>query len=108
LLIEQQGWLGKREFDRRQPSCHYNLHIQPACGGRDYVLFLEKLIMLCCRYSSRKLGLLPALDKRQARQYDTLRIVPNAYTPHILHANGGEPHDEYNTLHRPAQTNAAV
>lgn len=36
LLIQQQGWLGLREYDRRQPACHYNLHIQPACGGIDY------------------------------------------------------------------------
>jgi ribosomal protein L1 len=26
-----------REYDKkRQPSCHYNLHIQPASGGLDY------------------------------------------------------------------------
>lgn len=25
-----------RESDARQPACHYNLHIQPACGGQDY------------------------------------------------------------------------
>jgi hypothetical protein len=25
-----------REYDARQPACHYNLHIQPACGGLDY------------------------------------------------------------------------
>jgi hypothetical protein len=36
LLIQQQGWLGMREYDARQPACHYNLHIQPACGGPDY------------------------------------------------------------------------
>ena len=36
LLIEQRGWLGMREYDKRQPACHYNLHIQPACGGLDY------------------------------------------------------------------------
>jgi hypothetical protein len=36
LLIQQQGWLGMREYDGRQPACHYNLHIQPACGGLDY------------------------------------------------------------------------
>jgi hypothetical protein len=36
LLIKQQGWLGMREYDARQPACHYNLHIQPACGGLDY------------------------------------------------------------------------
>ena len=36
LLIQQQGWLGIREYDARQPACHYNLHIQPACGGLDY------------------------------------------------------------------------
>jgi hypothetical protein len=36
LLVEQHGWLGMREFDKRQPSCHYNLHIQPASGGLDY------------------------------------------------------------------------
>jgi hypothetical protein len=35
-LIQQQGWLGMREYDTRQPACHYNLHIQPACGGLDY------------------------------------------------------------------------
>jgi hypothetical protein len=36
LLIRQQAWLGMREYDSRQPACHYNLHIQPACGGPDY------------------------------------------------------------------------
>ena len=36
LLIQQRGWLGMREYDKRQPACHYNLHIQPACGGLDY------------------------------------------------------------------------
>ena len=36
LLIQQQGWLGMREYDARQPASHYNLHIQPACGGPDY------------------------------------------------------------------------
>ncbi|HEX6776643.1 MAG TPA: hypothetical protein VF099_00505 [Ktedonobacterales bacterium] len=36
LLIQQQGWLGMREYDKRHPACHYNLHIQPACGGLDY------------------------------------------------------------------------
>lgn len=36
LLIEQQVWLGIRELDSRRPSSHYNLHIQPACGGQDY------------------------------------------------------------------------
>ncbi len=36
LLIEQQAYLGTREYDTRHPSCHYNLHIQPACGGLDY------------------------------------------------------------------------
>lgn len=36
LLIQQRGWLGIREYDRRDPACHYNLHIQPACGGLDY------------------------------------------------------------------------
>ncbi len=36
LLIPLQGWLGMREYDARQPACHYNLHIQPACGGLDY------------------------------------------------------------------------
>lgn len=36
LLIQLQGWLGMREYDSRQPACHYNLHIQPACGGLDY------------------------------------------------------------------------
>lgn len=36
LLIQQQGWLGMREYDRRQPASHYNLHIQPVCGGQDY------------------------------------------------------------------------
>ena len=36
LLIEQQAWLGMREYDARRPACHYNLHIQPACGGPDY------------------------------------------------------------------------
>jgi hypothetical protein len=25
-----------REYDTRHPACHYNLHIQPACGGLDY------------------------------------------------------------------------
>lgn len=36
LLIQQRGWLGMREYDKRQPACHYNLHIQPICGGMDY------------------------------------------------------------------------
>lgn len=36
LLIPQQIRLGMREYDTRQPACHYNLHIQPACGGLDY------------------------------------------------------------------------
>jgi hypothetical protein len=36
LLIQQQAWLGMREYDARHPSSHYNLHIQPACGGLDY------------------------------------------------------------------------
>lgn len=36
LLLEQKGWLGIREYDRRRPACHYNLHIQAACGGPDY------------------------------------------------------------------------
>src|SRR5436305_5985968 len=36
LLIQQHGWLGMREYDARHPACHYNLHIQPACGGLDY------------------------------------------------------------------------
>ena len=36
LLIQQQAWLGLREYDARHPACHYNLHIQPACGGLDY------------------------------------------------------------------------
>jgi hypothetical protein len=36
LLIQQQAWMGMREYDARQPDCHYNLHIQPACGGLDY------------------------------------------------------------------------
>ena len=36
LLIQQQAWLGMREYDARHPACHYNLHIQPACGGLDY------------------------------------------------------------------------
>ena len=36
LLIKQQAWLGLREYDARHPACHYNLHIQPACGGLDY------------------------------------------------------------------------
>jgi len=36
LLIEQQACLGAREYDTRHPACHYNLHIQPACGGLDY------------------------------------------------------------------------
>ena len=36
LLIQQQARLGMREYDARQPACHYNLHIQPACGGLDY------------------------------------------------------------------------
>lgn len=36
LLVQQQVWLGMREYDARQPACHYNLHIQPACGGLDY------------------------------------------------------------------------
>jgi hypothetical protein len=36
MLIPQHVWLGMREYDARQPACHYNLHIQPACGGLDY------------------------------------------------------------------------
>jgi hypothetical protein len=36
LLVQQQAWLGLREYDARQPTCHYNLHIQPVCGGPDY------------------------------------------------------------------------
>jgi len=36
LLIEQQACLGAHEHDARHPACHYNLHIQPACGGLDY------------------------------------------------------------------------
>jgi hypothetical protein len=36
LLVQQQGWLGMREYDKRSPACHYNLHIQPASGGQDY------------------------------------------------------------------------
>lgn len=36
LLIQQQGWLGLREDDAYQPASHYNLHVQPACGGPDY------------------------------------------------------------------------
>ncbi len=36
LLIEQQAYLGTREYDKRHPASHYNLHIQPACGGLDY------------------------------------------------------------------------
>lgn len=36
LLVQQQARLGMREYDSRQPACHYNLHIQPACGGLDY------------------------------------------------------------------------
>jgi hypothetical protein len=36
LLIQQHAWLGMREYDARQPACHYNLHIQPAYGGLDY------------------------------------------------------------------------
>jgi hypothetical protein len=36
LLIQQQAWLGMREYDARHPACHYNLHIQPTCGGLDY------------------------------------------------------------------------
>lgn len=36
LLIRQQARLGMREYDRRQPACHYNIHVQPACGGLDY------------------------------------------------------------------------
>ena len=36
LLIQQQAWLGMREYDTRHPACHYNLHIQPVCGGPDY------------------------------------------------------------------------
>jgi len=36
LLIQQHAWLGVREYDARHPACHYNLHIQPACGGLDY------------------------------------------------------------------------
>ncbi len=36
LLVQQQGWLGLREYDKRKPASHYNLHIQPAAGGLDY------------------------------------------------------------------------
>jgi hypothetical protein len=36
LLVQQQGWLGMQEYDKRQPASHYNLHIQPAAGGQDY------------------------------------------------------------------------
>ncbi|HLV99030.1 MAG TPA: hypothetical protein VKT82_10160 [Ktedonobacterales bacterium] len=36
LLVQQHGWLGMREYDKRQPASHYNLHIQPASGGQDY------------------------------------------------------------------------
>ena len=36
LLVQQQARLGTREYDSRHPACHYNLHIQPACGGLDY------------------------------------------------------------------------
>jgi hypothetical protein len=25
-----------REFDKRQPACHYNLHVRPVCGDSDY------------------------------------------------------------------------
>ena len=36
LLIKQQAYLGTRECDKRHPASHYNLHIQPSCGGLDY------------------------------------------------------------------------
>ncbi|TMD65060.1 MAG: hypothetical protein E6I91_10430 [Chloroflexi bacterium] len=36
LSIHQRAWLGVRERDSRQPPSHYNLHVQPACGGPDY------------------------------------------------------------------------
>lgn len=36
LFIPLQARLGMREYDSRQPACHYNLHIQPLCGGLDY------------------------------------------------------------------------
>jgi hypothetical protein len=36
LLVQQHGWLGMREYDKRHPASHYNLHIQPATGGQDY------------------------------------------------------------------------
>ncbi len=36
LLVKLQARLGMREYDTRQPACHYNLHIQPAGGGQDY------------------------------------------------------------------------
>jgi hypothetical protein len=36
LLIHQRAWLSLCECDQRHPPHHYNLHIQPACGGQDY------------------------------------------------------------------------
>ena len=36
LLIHQRAWLSLCERDKRDPPHHYNLHIQPACGGQDY------------------------------------------------------------------------
>jgi|SRR5579859_1431419 len=36
LLIHQRAWLSQCERDKRHPPHHYNLHIQPACGGQDY------------------------------------------------------------------------
>ena len=36
LLIHQRAWLSLCERDKRHPPHHYNLHIQPACGGQDY------------------------------------------------------------------------
>ncbi len=36
LLIHQRAWLSLCECDWRNPPHHYNLHIQPACGGQDY------------------------------------------------------------------------
>lgn len=36
LCVPQRARLGAREYDTRHPACHYNLHIQPVCGGPDY------------------------------------------------------------------------
>lgn len=36
LCVPQQARSGGREYDTRQPACHYNVHVHPVCGGLDY------------------------------------------------------------------------